>query len=68
MSYFVCQAFLGDLIPKEEKFGSKQGNNEYLPKGEQLWFQRGEKEEVAKMGETKGMMDLGGGQVIIGWW
>ena len=25
-------------------------------------------EEVAKMGETKGMMDLGGGQVDIGWW
>ena len=66
----VCQVFLGDLIPKGEKFGSKQDENGYLPKGEQLWFQRGRKQRrSSKYGEKqKGMMDLGGGQVIIGWW
>ena len=78
LSYFVCQAFLGDLIPKGEKFGSKQGEKviDYLPKGEQkvkmIIFPKGsnfdskreEKEEVAKMGrKQRGLMDLGGGQV-----
>ena len=28
-----CQTFFGDLIPKRENFGSKQGANEYLLKG-----------------------------------
>ena len=63
----VCQAFLGDLIPKGENFGSKQGENEYLLKGEQLWFKRGRKEEK-NWEKQRGIMDLGGGQVIIGWW
>ena len=29
----ICWAFLGDLILKGEKFGSKQGEHEYLSKG-----------------------------------
>ena len=63
----VCQTFLGDLIPKGEKFGSKQGEkvkmiillrwSNFDSKGEK----RKENEE-----KTKGMLDLGGGQVIIG--
>jgi hypothetical protein len=37
-----------------------------FPRGSNFDSKGEEKEEVAKMGETKGMMDLGGGQVIIG--
>ena len=56
------QGLLGDLIPKGEKFGSKQG------------YQRGQSlqavltmGEVANMGRNKGgVMDLGGGHVNIG--
>jgi len=43
------------LIPKREKFGSKQGENEYLPKGSNFDSKVGEKEEeVAKIGRNKG--------------
>ena len=52
--YCVCKAFLGDLIPKEEKFGSKQGKNEYLPKGSKFDSKGGVKEnEVANMGRKQ---------------
>ena len=57
------------MIPKGEKFGSKQGENEYLPKGSNFDSKGGEKEEeeVANMGRNKGgIIDLGGGQVDIG--
>ena len=36
--------FLGDLIPKGEKFGSKQGKNEYHPKGGTTLIPKGEKQ------------------------
>ena len=53
-----------------ENFGSKQGENKYIPKfqrGSNFDSKGGEKEEeVANMGKTKGMIDLGGGQVNIG--
>ena len=45
----VCQAFLGDLILKGEKFGSKQGENEYIAKGKQLCFQRGRNLDQSKV-------------------
>ena len=48
----VCQVFLGDLIPKGEKFGSKQGANEYLLRGSN--FDSKEEETKKKLGETKG--------------
>ena len=49
-----CQAFLGDLILKGKKFGSKQGKNEYHPKGEQFWFQKGRKRRrSSKHGEKQ---------------
>ena len=51
----VCQAFLGYLISKGETFGSKQGENEYLPKGGHFDSKGREKEEeVAKIGGNKG--------------
>ena len=56
----------GILSNTTPNFGSKQCKNEYLPKGEQLWFKRRRKEEENRE-KQKGMMDLGGGQVIIGW-
>jgi len=44
LSYFVCQAFLGDLIPKEEKFGSKQGKMRITQRGTTL-IPKGEKKK-----------------------
>ena len=51
-----CKAFLGDLIPKGEKFGLKQDKNEYLPKrGIKFDSKGGDKEEVvANKGRNKG--------------
>ena len=40
-----CKAFLGDLIPKGKKFGSKQGKNEYHPKGGTILIPKGEKKK-----------------------
>jgi len=40
------------LIPKREKFGSKQGENEYLPKGSNFDSKRGENKK--KIGRNKG--------------
>ena len=73
------QDLLGDLIPKGEKCGSKQGM--FSNKGGEMFSQEGKvysKEgdmpsesshegEVAKKGENqRGIMVLRGGQVIIG--
>ena len=66
------------MIAKGEKFGSKQGKYGVKASG----FDKGgetkqvikendhnKMNEVANMGRNKGgMMNLGGGQVIIGWW
>ena len=53
-----CKAFLGDLTLKGEKYGSKQVSPKgggMSSKGREIW------------GEEKGeIMNLGGGQVIIG--
>ena len=56
------QGLLGDLILKGEKFGSKQDENEYLPKRNNFDSNGGEKEGVVEIrGRNKGgMMDLGG--------
>ena len=56
----LCLAFLGDLTPKGEKYGSKlvsfKGGG-MSSKGRNIWE------------EAKGkIMDLGGGQADIGWW
>ena len=58
--YCVCKAFLGDLIPKGEKCGSKQVS----PKGGGMSSKRG------KYGENQRgkIIDLVGGQTDIGWW
>ena len=66
------------MIPKGEKFGSKQGKYGLKARG----FDKGREtkqvikandhnkmNEVANMGRNiGGMMDLGGGQVAFGWW
>ena len=58
--YCVCKAFLGDLIPKGEKCGSKQVS----PKGGRMSSKGGE-----IWGEEKRkIMNLGGSQADIGWW
>ena len=72
------QGLLGDLILKEEKCGSKQGT--FPTKRERCFqegktFQRGRHAKwikstyergVANRGEQRGIMVLGGGQIIIG--
>ena len=41
----------------------------HIPKGEKYLSESSHKGEVAKKGRIKGgIMVLGGGQVIIGWW
>ena len=55
------QGILGDLIPKGEKFGSKQGYQRGISLQEALTMG-----EIANRGGTKGMIVLGGGQVNIG--
>ena len=56
----------GILSNTTPNFGSKQCKNEYLPKGEQLWFKRRRKEEENREKQRR-IIVLGGGQVIIGW-
>ena len=75
------QHLLGDLIPKGEKYRSKQGM--FPTKGERRsqegkvyskgrhaeWIKSTYERGVANRGETKGEIKaLGGGQAIIGWW
>ena len=72
--YCFARPFLGDLIPKGENCGSKQG---IFPRGKDI-FQRGRNAEwikstyerrVVNRGRRKGgIIALGGGQTNIGWW
>ena len=75
------QDFLGDLIPKGEKYGSKQGmfpTKRERCSQEGKTFQRGRHAKwikstyergVANRERNKGgIMVLEGGQAIIGWW
>ena len=69
-----CKSLLGDLIPKGERCGSKQG---VFPRRRGI-FERGRNAEwikstyergVANRGRRKvRIMVLGGGQTVIGWW
>ena len=72
------QDLLGDLIPKGEKCGSKQSmfptkgercsqEGKVYSKEEDMPSESSHEGEVAKKGENqRGIMVLGGGQVIIG--
>ena len=76
------QDLLGDLIPKGEKYGSKQGM--FSNKGGEMFSQEGkvyskgrnaewikstyERGVANKRDEQRGIMVLGGGQTVIGWW
>ena len=68
------QDFLGNLIPKGEKCGSKQGifsrRRSIFKRGRNAkWVKSTSEGGVANRGRNKeGIMVLGGGQVDIGWW